>query len=228
MTSLSSLFGIIVGFSHFEGGLVALFARDRGRNILVQVLQPFSSGALLSLAIVHMIPLSFRMFPWSSVVLLGTMAGLMVLSEFNTPDRVLVLTPRWEQRLPLLVYSLGLGIVLGIPLQQGFRMALIAAIVGIPVQFVQGVKGSVIKSGQAEKGGMLRLTVTSLPIPLTVLTLQVLSPLLRPSHAGFLLSLSSAVILYQGMLEFRIPYPFKRSALKVLYFLAGVFLVYCL
>jgi hypothetical protein len=227
MTSLSSLFGIIVGFSHFEGGLVALFARDRGGNSLVQVLQPLSSGALLSLAIVHMIPLSFKVHPWSSVVLLGTMAGLMVLSEFNIPDRVLILTPRWG-RLPLLVYSLGLGIVLGVPLPQGFRLALIAAIVGIPVQFVQGLKGCVIKSGQAEKGRVLRLALNSLPIPLTVIALQALSPLLRPSHAGFLLSVSSGVILHQGLLEFRIPYPFKRSDLKVLYFLAGVFLVYCL
>lgn len=208
--------------------MVALFARDRGRNTLVQVLQPFSSGALLSLAIVHLIPLSFRIFPWSAVVLLGTIAGLMVLSEFNTPDRVLVLTPRWGQRLLLIVYSLSLGIVLGIPLPPGFRIVLIASIVGIPTQFVQGVKGCIRKSGQGERGGMVRLVVTSLPIPLTVIILQILSPRLRPAHAGFLLSFSSAVILYQGILEFRIPYPFKRSALKVLYFLAGVFLVYCL
>ncbi|MGA1795175.1 MAG: hypothetical protein ACMUIL_04865 [bacterium] len=228
MTSLASLFGIIVGSSHFEGGLVALFARDQVRNTLIQVLQPFASGALLSLAIVHLIPLSLRMFPWSAVVLLGAIAGLMVLSEFNTPDRVLVLTPRWGQGLLLMMYSLSLGIVLGIPLPLGFRMVLIAAIVGIPTQFVQGVKRSVRKSGQREKGGMMRLVVNSLPIPLTVFVLQVLSPLLRPAHAGFLLSFATAVILYQGMLEFRIPYPFKRSALKVLYFLTGVFLVYCL
>ncbi|MGA1843205.1 MAG: hypothetical protein ACMUIS_01435 [bacterium] len=228
MTSLSSLFGIIVGSSHFEGGLVTLFARDQVRNALIQVLQPFSSGALLSLAIVHLLPLSLRMFPWSAVVLLGTIAGLMVLSEFNTPDRVLVLTPRWGQGFLLMVYSLSLGIVLGIPLPLGFRMVLIAAIVGIPVQFVQGVKRSVRKSGQRERGGMMRLVVTSLPIPLTVFVLQVLSPRLSSAHVGFLLSFASAVIFYQGMLEFRIPYPFSRSALKVLYFLTGVFLVYCL
>ncbi len=230
MIKLSLLFGLILGLSHFEGGMVTLFSQDRGRRHFLRILQPFSSGALLSLAIIHLIPLSTRLLPWSSVVLLGTLSGIMVLSEFGKPDRLLVLTPRWGESLLLLIYSLSLGIIIGVDTGKGLRMALIGTIVGIPTQFVQGIKGFAAGSSRINnrRESFGKLFLASLPIPLTVLILQRLSPWLSLTIAGFLLSFSSAVILFQGILEFRLPYPFRFSPLKIFYFLTGVFIVYCL
>ena len=148
MTNLLSLFGVMLGLSHFEGGLVTLYAQDRGRQNLLRILQPFSSGALLSLALIHLIPFSIMFLPWSSIVFLGTISGLMVLSEFGKPDRFLVLTPRWGQRFLLSIYSLSLGLLIGLDIRAGLRLAIIATIVGIPSQFVQGVKGFANKINQ--------------------------------------------------------------------------------
>jgi len=229
MIKLSFLFGIILGLSHFEGGLVALSAQDRGRQDLLRILQPFSSGALLSLALIHLIPFSIMFLPWSSIIFLVTISGLMVLSEFGKPDRLLVLPPKWGQRFLLSIYALSLGLLIGLDIKSGLRLAIIATIVGIPSQFVQGVKGFANKSSQLDRKEFFeRLFLTSLPVPLTILIIQRLSPWLNPFSSGLLISFATAVILYQGILEFRIPYPFQFSPLKIFYFLTGVFIIYCL
>ena len=218
-------FGLILGLSHFEGGLVTLFFQDRGRHNLLRIFQPFSSGALLSMALIHLIPFSIRGLSWSPVIFLVTISGLMVLWEFGRPDRF-ILTPGWGQRSLMLLYALSLGILVGLG---SIRVALIATIVGVPAQFVQGIKGFMNRVPQMNKGEFFeRLLLNSLSIPITILVLRRFSPLLQPVHVGFLFSFSTAVILFQGILEFRIPYPFKFSPLKVLYFLAGIFVVYCL
>jgi hypothetical protein len=221
-------FGLILGLSHFEGGLVTLFFQDRGRHNLLRIFQPFSSGALLSMALIHLIPFSMRQLSWSPVIFLVTISGLMVLWEFGKPDRF-ILTPGWGQRSLMFLYALSLGILVGLGNKSGFRVALIATIVGVPTQFVQGIKGFMNRFPQLSKVAFFeRLFLNSLSVPLTILVLHRSSSLLRPVHVGFLFSFSTAVILFQGILEFRIPYPFKFSPLKVLYFLAGIFVVYCL
>ncbi|MGA1789846.1 MAG: hypothetical protein ACMUIM_00030 [bacterium] len=218
-------FGLILGLSHFEGGLITLFFQDRGRHNLLRIFQPFSSGALLSMALIHLIPFSMRRLSWSPVIFLVTISGLMVLWEFGRPDRF-ILTPGWGQRSLIFLYALSLGILVGLG---SIRVALIATIVGVPAQFVQGIKGFMNRVPQLSKGEFFeRLFLNSLSIPITILVLYRFSNLLRPVHVGFLFSFSTAVILFQGILEFRIPYPFKFSPLKVLYFLAGIFVVYCL
>ena len=95
MIKLSILFGLIVGLSHFEGGLVTLFCQDRSRFHFLNIFQPLSSGALIAMAIIQLIPLSIRLLPWSPVVLLGAITGLMIFSEFSRPERLVLLTPRW-------------------------------------------------------------------------------------------------------------------------------------
>ena len=218
-------FGLILGLSHFEGGLITLFFQDRGRHNLLRTFQPFSAGALLSMALIHLIPFSIRRLSWSPVIFLVTISGLMVLWEFGRTDRF-ILTTGWGQRSLMFLYALSLGILVGLG---SIRVALIATIVGVPTQFVQGIKGFMNRFPQLSKGAFFeRLSLNSLCVPLTIFVLHHSSSLLQPVHIGLLFSFSTAVILFQGILEFRIPYPFKFSPLKVLYFLAGIFLVYCL
>ena len=228
MINLYLFFSLILGLSHFEGGLVTLFFQDRGRQNLLRILQPFSSGALLSMALIHLIPFSMRKLSWSPIVFLVTISGLMVLWEFGKPDRF-ISNPRQGQRALLLIYALSLGIIVGLGITEGLKVAIIATIVGIPAQFVQGIKGFTNRFAQLGRGEFFeRLFLSSLLAPITILILYRSFALLLPVHVGVLFSFSTAVILFQGILDFRIPYPFRFSPLKILYFLVGVFVVYCL
>lgn len=229
MIKLSLLFGFIIGLSYFEGGLVTLFCQDRSRHQIVYILQPFSSGALISLALVHLMPVSLKLLPWSAGVFLITISGLMVLSEFGKPDKFLMLAPKWGQRFLSFIYSLSLGVLIGIGVSNGFRMAIIGTIVAIPTQFIQALKGFIYKTGYLGRSEFIKsLFLTSLIVPFIILIIRIFHIYLNPAVTGMLYAFIGGVFLFQAILEFQTYHPYTSLIGKILYFIAGIFTVYCL
>jgi hypothetical protein len=215
--------------SHFEGGLVTLFCQDRGRNIILHIFQPFNAGALISLSMLHLIPFSFRNFLSSPRAFLFALVGIMILSVFGRPDKFLSFTPKWGQKALLLVYTLSFGVLIGLGLRTGARFALVATIVAIPVQFVQSIKEFTYKTGIMEgKIFFEELIFLSLVMPLIILTTFTTSSVFNPVLINILFSLISMVILYQGIFEFLLSQNNRAMSVKIVYFLAGMYIVYCL